>query len=119
MNDNPERVQEFKSAIADMKLRDPSTQGERRWLGIGIALMIAAIAISVYTYFQSQQEDFIEDQTELLSLGLVSIVLALTGIALFLRYSFGRLMRFWLVRVVYEMRAVSDKSRDDEPTPVA
>jgi hypothetical protein len=117
MNDNPQRVEEFKTAIADMKLRDPSTKSERQWLMVGYVLIVAAIVISIYTYIQSGKEEQLE-QNELLSLGLVSIVLSLTGIALFLRYSFGRLMRFWLVRVVYEMRA-SDPSRDDEPTPVA
>jgi hypothetical protein len=113
----PQRVDEFKTAIADMKLRDPSTKSERQWLMVGYVLIIAAIVISVFTYIQSGKEEALE-QNELLSLGLVSIVLSLTGIALFLRYSFGRLMRFWLVRIVYEMRA-SDSSRDDESTPVA
>lgn len=117
MNDKPQRVDEFKTAIADMKLRDPSTKSERQWLMVGYVLIIAAIVISVFTYFQSGKEEALE-QNELLSLGLVSIVLSLTGIALFLRYSFGRLMRFWLVRIVYEMRA-AESSRDDESTPVA
>jgi hypothetical protein len=118
MNDNPERIQEFKAAVAEMKLRDPSTQGERRWLGVGMALMIGAIVVSVYAFVQSGKEGQLE-QNELISLGIVAVVLALIGIGLFLRYSFARLLRFWLIRLIYEMRAVSDRTRDEDRTPVA
>jgi hypothetical protein len=43
---------------------------------------------------------------------LLGILLAVAGAALFMRYSISRFMRFWLIRLVYENRAETDRIVD-------
>jgi hypothetical protein len=42
--------------------------------------------------------------------GLLGVGLIVAGAALFVRYSMTRYMRFWLLRVIYEERAQTDRT---------
>ena len=53
------------------------------------------------------------DQRAFMASGsLLGIVLVIAGAALFVRFSLGRYLRFWLIRLVYEGRADTDRIVD-------
>ncbi len=36
-------------------------------------------------------------------------IIVIVGAALFIRYSFGRYLRFWMIRLIHEQRAQTDR----------
>jgi len=54
------------------------------------------------------------NQSSDISLGLAGVAVGILGGAVFLRYSFGQFLRFWLLRFSYENRGVksSDPTED-------
>ena len=98
------RVSQFKAEIADVRVRRPSPGGERGLLITGVVLMVVGAVIGLVAYLQSQSEDLILDQNELIILALFGVALTVIGAALFLRYSFARFLRYWLIRLIYEVR---------------
>jgi len=104
MSDNPQRIQEFKEAVADLRVEDPSTRRERQLLGLGVLLMVAGIAVAFLAYILAGGESSDLEQREQLILAVFGVSLAVVGGALFLRYSIARFLRYWLLRLIYEMR---------------
>ncbi len=101
------RVETFKAEIADVGVRKPSPGGERGLLITSIVLMIAGAVIDLVAYLNSQGQDQIGDVNELIILALFGVTLTVIGAALFIRYSFGRFLRYWLIRLIYEVRSDS------------
>ena len=53
------------------------------------------------------------DQRAFMATGsFIGIALIIAGAALFIRYSLARYMRFWLIRMIYESRANTDRVVD-------
>ena len=110
------RVDQFKSEISDMKLKTGTSSKEGTLQNLGVMLMIAGIAIALLSYVSSTGAETdaagAADQTELLSMGFVGVCVTLTGVALFLRYSLAKFLRFWLLRQMYEGQAHIDQVVD-------
>jgi zinc transporter ZupT len=104
MSDTPQRVQEFKEAVAELRVEDPATRRERQLLGLGVLLMIAGVAVAFVAYILSGGESSELEQREQLILAVFGASLAVVGGALFLRYSLARFFRYWLLRLIYELR---------------
>ncbi len=112
MMDQQHRVEQFKSEIADMGLRDPATSRERMLVRLGAVLLVVGPVIAVIAYLQDratsgtgvalQQGD---DQI----LALMGLAVAVLGLGLFLRYSLANFLRFWLARLSYEQQAQTDR----------
>jgi hypothetical protein len=106
------RVDQFKSDIAEMNLRTGTANKEGTLQTLGAALMVAGIALTLICYVSSTGQKLEGDQNELLSLGLAGVAVTLTGVALFLRYSLAKFLRFWLLRQMYEGQAHIDQVVD-------
>jgi hypothetical protein len=96
------RVEQFKQEVADLKLSTASDGRERALLGLSVVLMIAGVVIGFGGFMSTTSLDDPRDQNEMIVLALAGVSLAVTGAALFLRYSMGRFLRFWLLRQIYE-----------------
>ena len=103
------RVDQFKTDISEMNLKTGTASKEGPLQALGAALMVAGIAIAIGCYISSTGAEKAGDQYELLSLGLASVCITLTGAALFLRYSLAKFFRFWLLRQMYEGQAHIDQ----------
>jgi hypothetical protein len=111
METNTQRIEEFKEEIAGMHLRPPEDSSERLWLIGGMVLpVLGFVAILIGWWGASGTAYTAEQIPYLISGGLLGLGLIVTGGALFVRYSFTRYLRFWLVRLVYEQRAQTDRS---------
>lgn len=112
MEGAPERVEQFKSEIASMRLRDPSTARDRQLLRLGVALMVVGIVLGVYAYALSHGTDDALQQRDAIVVGLIGVAVSVVGGALFVRYSVAQFLRFWLARLTYEQQAQTDRLVD-------
>ncbi len=122
MNESPERIEQFKEEIASMNIRAPQAENERWLLVGGIVLMALGIVFIIVGYWGASGSTSIVDSISfLISGGVLGLGLVVVGAALFLRYSMTRYLRYWLVRMIYEdqantdrtVRAIRDISRGD------
>jgi len=103
------RLQEFQSQVDDLRLTGGKANPERMAIRASLALFAVAVALALIAYFGSTTAENPLDQTELLILALVAVVLAVGAVGLFVRASLTRYFRYWLVRLVYEDRANTDR----------
>ncbi len=109
MLEQPERVEQFKAEIADMKLSDPATARDRLLLRAGVALMAVGLVMAPVAYAISHGTTNPLQQRDALVLVVVGLVLAVVGAALFLRYSIAQFLRFWMARLSWEQTASTDR----------
>jgi hypothetical protein len=112
VNENPERIEAFKAEVEQMKLRASSAEGERRLLVLGALALAAGLALAIYggIMVQNTTENVAANQRAFMATGtFLGIALVIVGAALFVRFSLARYLRFWLIRLVHESRANTDR----------
>ncbi|MCO5313462.1 MAG: hypothetical protein M9952_11085 [Microthrixaceae bacterium] len=110
MNENPDRIQQFNKEIGDLKLKASSGENESRLLVVGVVLSIAGLVLAIYggLMVQGTLNEF--NQRSYTATGsFIGLALLIAGAALFIRYSIARYLRFWLIRLVHESRANTDR----------
>lgn len=111
MESNRQRIEEFKEELASMDLRPPEDSTERLWLIAGMTLpVLGLVAILIGWWGASGTAYPAEQFPYLISGGVLGLGLIVAGAALFVRYSLTRYLRFWLIRLVYEQRAQTDRT---------
>lgn len=104
------RVDEFRDEIEALKLK---TSGDKDQLlqGVGAALMIVGVVVAIVAYVVASGQNSGDltidnlEHNEHTILALVGLAVSVVGAAVFLRYSFSRFLRFWLLRQIYENQA--------------
>jgi hypothetical protein len=111
MDEHPHRIDEFKKEIADLRIRPPEDSTERVWLIAGLVLPLLGLGAIVLGWWGASGSAYPSEQLPyVISGGLLGVGLIVAGAALFVRYSMTRYMRFWLLRVIYEERAQTDRT---------
>ncbi len=107
---NEERITEFTNEVAELKLRGAKGDSERWLLLLGSILLIVGVALGVVGGVTASGSANTADQVAAIATGgLLGLVLVVAGAALFIRFSLGRLLRFWMVRLVHEHRSETDR----------
>jgi hypothetical protein len=108
---NPERIEQFRSEIDQMHVKGTNGSAERWLLVTGVVLVVIGVVLAVLGAAQVVNSgDSPPDQRAAMASGcLLGIVLVIAGAAVFLRYSMGRYLRFWLIRLVYEGHTDADR----------
>jgi hypothetical protein len=109
MNQNTERINQFKAEVADMRLRDPAGGRDRLLLRLGIAGMGVGVAVAVIAYFLSHGTTNSLQQRDAIVQALIGLTIAIVGAALFLKAALANFLRFWLARLIYEQQAQTDR----------
>jgi hypothetical protein len=105
MNDRMERLG---ADAAQLNVgRGPARDGW--WQAAGAVAMGAGVVLAFVAYQVSLSKDDPRDITSLLILSVSMLALAVVGAAVFLRYSFARFLRFWLLRQLMEDHAHIDR----------
>ncbi len=112
MEQSPERVEQFKTEIAGMNLRDPSTARDRQLLWLGIILLVVGIVVAIYAYTLSHGTTDALQQRDAIVVALAAVCVSIAGAALFVRYSIAQFLRFWIARITYEQQAQTDRVVD-------
>jgi len=107
--ENPQRVEQFKGEIADMRLADPAAGRDRTLLRVGAALMVVGVVLAPVAYGMSHGTSNPLQQRDAQVIAISGLILAVVGGALFLRYSMAQFLRFWLARLSWEQQAQTDR----------
>jgi drug/metabolite transporter (DMT)-like permease len=80
---------------------------------LGIIMGVAGVALAVLGGVQTAADSNEFNQRAAMATGsFIGIALLIGGAALFIRYSLARYLRFWLVRLVHESHANTDRIVD-------
>jgi hypothetical protein len=110
MRVNEDRIKAFEREIGELKLKGASNQQERLLLVAGALLLVAGLVVAVLGAVQAVGTTNTADQLAAIASGsLLGIALVAAGVALFVRYSYARFLRFWLIRLLYEQQAQTDR----------
>ena len=112
MQGHPDRIEQFKADIADLKIADPSTTRDQLATRAGLTAMVVGIVLGVYGYTLSYGADSANpapQQRDAIVLALIGVAVAVAGAALYLKGALAGFLRFWLVRDLHERRAQTDR----------
>ena len=112
MHGQPERIEQFKADIAELKISDPSSSRDHLATRLGVAAMVIGIVLGIYAYTLSYGADTDTgdaQQRDAIVLALIGVSVAVTGAALYLKGALAGFLRFWLVRDLHERRAQTDR----------
>lgn len=98
-----DRISRFRKDIAAMSVQDPVAGRERLLLRVGVVLLVAGPVWAVVEYFISHNTRNPLQQRDAMVGALFAVTLTIVGLALFVRYSLGRFLRFWLARLSFEL----------------
>jgi hypothetical protein len=115
MNQNTERIEQFRGEVAGMRLRDPATGRDRLLLRLGAAGMVAGVALAVVAYFLSHGTTNALQQRDAIVQALIGLTLVVAGAALFVKASLATFLRFWMARLCYEQQAQTDRLLGNPP----
>lgn len=109
MNDNTERIEQFRSEVAGMRLRDPATGLDRLLVRLGVAGLAAGPGFGVAAWFISHGTRNALQQRDAVVVALLGLTLAVVGGALFVKGAVAGFLRFWVARLCYEQQAQADR----------
>jgi membrane glycosyltransferase len=108
-----ERLDEFHAELARLRVKSSSRDDEQRLLFAGIVLMPLGLVLVLIGYIgASGTTEFSAQVPYLLSGGVLGLGVTVVGATLFLRYSLGRYLRFWLLRLIFEEHTTADRQVD-------
>jgi hypothetical protein len=112
MQGQPDRIEQFKADIADLRIADPSAGRDQRSTKLGITAMVIGVLLGVYAYSLSYGAPSTNpgaQQRDAIVVALIGVSLTISGGALYLKGSLASFLRFWLVRDLHERRAQTDR----------
>jgi hypothetical protein len=110
-----DRTERFRSDVAAMRLSDSNPSLERALTILGWVLIIASIVLVVMAIVVdtganiNYNTEGPANQRDAIVWAVSGVVFAITGLALVVRYSFARFLRFWLARLIYEQQSGVDR----------
>ncbi|WP_410872819.1 hypothetical protein [Nocardia sp. A7] len=110
------RADRFTRELRELKIPDPSAGRSGMWLRTGVVLMVAGPVLAALAYLMSHGSTDPLAQRDAIVLALGGVAAAVTGSAVFLRYSLTNFLRFWLARQSYELDGFAERTVR-EPVP--
>ena len=109
--DSP-RVDQFKTEVAEMKLKTGNATRERVYGVVGLLVMIVGVAGTFSAYVSATNLSNALDLQETQVLAAAFVALTLLGLGLFLRFAIANFLRMWLLRQLYEGQANTQRMVD-------
>jgi hypothetical protein len=109
MQGQPDRIEQFKADLADLRITDPSVSRDQLAVRLGLGGLVVGIVLPVVAYFMSHGTTNALAQRDAIILALLGISCAVTGGALYLKGALASFLRFWLLRDLHERRAQTDR----------
>jgi hypothetical protein len=97
----------FRAGVADMPVRGGTVAREKAMARLGAALLVLGPVLALIGYLVSSGTAVSDNAAQNLqiSFGLLGVCVSIAGLAVYLRYSLGGILRLWLAR------AVADRDR--------
>ena len=111
--DASSRVEQFLADVYALQVPSQTERRERRLYEAGLLLLTAGFAIIGLGWWGASGTKYVYQEIPyVISGGVLGVALVTIGAALFARYSFARLLRFWLARVVADQQIQTDRVVD-------
>lgn len=107
--DQSPRLQEFQSEVDKLKVTGGKANPERAWLILSVIGMIAGVALALFGFIGTSGTKSNLDFQTYNSMGNLGIALTVASTGLFIVMSLRRYFRYWLVRLIFEQRAQTDR----------
>lgn len=108
----PPRVGQFKSDVAEMKLKTGNATRERVYGVLGLILMVVGVIGGFAAYVSATNLSDPRDLQETQTLAIAFVSVTLVGLGLFVRFAFANFLRMWLLRQLYEDQANTQRIVD-------
>lgn len=109
MHGQPDRIEQLKADIAELKITDPSSARDQLALRAGLLGMGLGVVLPIVAYAMSHGTTDALAQRDAIVLALIGVACAIAGGALYLKGALAGFLRFWLVRDLHERRAQTDR----------
>lgn len=109
MQGQPDRIEQLKADIADLRITDPSSARDQLGTRLGLAAMALGVVLPIVAYSMSHGTTNPLAQRDAIILALLGVACATAGAALYLKGALAGFLRFWLVRDLHERRAQTDR----------
>jgi len=109
MHGQPDRIEQFKADIAELRITDPSTARDQLAVRVGLGGMALGVVLPAIAYAMSHGTTNALSQRDAIVLALAGVACAVAGGALYLKGALAGFLRFWLVRDLHERRAQTDR----------
>lgn len=112
MQGQPDRIEQLKADIAELRVADPSASRDQLSTRLGVAGMVVGIVLGIYAYtlsYGAEGGDAALQQNDAVVVALIGVALVVAGGALYLKGALASFLRFWLVRDLHERRAQTDR----------
>ncbi|MCB1026271.1 MAG: hypothetical protein R2704_17345 [Microthrixaceae bacterium] len=107
------RAEEFTQEIGRLKLAGSSAQNEARFTQLGVVALVVPVVLAVIGIIMVASTSDAADQRAFASQTFwLGNILVIIGATVFLRFSLGRYLRFWMIRLIHEQRAQTDRVVD-------
>lgn len=109
MRGQPDRIEQFKADIGDLRITDPSTARDQLALRFGLGGLALGVILPVIAYAMSHGTTNALGQRDAIVLALIGVSCAVAGGFLYLKGALAGFLRFWLLRDLHERRAQTDR----------
>ena len=103
------RVDQFKSEVAELKLKTGNATRERVYGVLGLVVMLVGVGGAFFCYVSSRNLSDARDIQSTLILAVGFVALTLLGLGIFLRFAIANFLRMWLLRQLYEGQANTER----------
>ena len=107
------RLQELQTVVDDLKVTGGRANPERSWMILGGIAMVVGVVLALVGWVNTGGTSNTGDFADFAAMGRFGIALTVAGTALFTVMSMRRWLRFWLVRLIYELRETAAHRADD------
>lgn len=97
-----DRREQFQADVAALKLKSKGGRRDGLWRGIGALLMLVGVVAAFLVYEVSLSKSDYRDIASEQILALAFVGLAVLGAALYIGAAIASVLRFWLLRQLYE-----------------
>lgn len=110
------RLREFQEEVSRLRLSGGAVRTERLCLGLGGLATVAGVVVTLAAWIGTRGTESQLDFADFAAMSRFGIALTVAGAALFMVMSIRRWFRYWLLRLIFELREQSaGPARRDEP----
>jgi hypothetical protein len=104
-----DRLTRFQEEVGALRVSGGAANPERLGGRIGIAIMVVAAVGGVLCWYGAYTAGAFEEIQRLIIAGGLFVGLGVVGAVIWVRNSFTRYLRYWLVRLIYEQREQTEQ----------
>jgi hypothetical protein len=108
-SDPSPRLQEFQTEVDKLKVTGGRANPERAWLIVAGIGMFVGVLLALIGFFATQGTKSNLDFATYNAMGNFGIALSVASTGVFVVMSMRRYFRYWLVRLIFEQRAQTDR----------